>query len=48
MTLPPELPFHRRFAVFIVLLLILVAAGFAAGLLPVLKRWFGEWKASAG
>lgn len=47
MALPPQMPFYRRFSVFIVLLVILVAAGFVAGLMPVLQRWFGDWQASA-
>jgi hypothetical protein len=41
------MPFYRRFAVFIVLLVILVTAGFVAGLLPMLRRWFGEWSSNA-
>lgn len=47
MTLPPPLPVYRRVPIIIGLLLFLVAVAAVAGVAPLLKRWFGEWQASA-
>jgi predicted acyltransferase len=42
------MPLYRRLAIFIVLLLLLIAFWFIRGLAPVLRQWFGDWKTQAG
>jgi hypothetical protein len=41
------MPFYRRFTILIVLFVLLVAVAFVGGIVPMLRRWFGDWTAQA-